>query len=450
MAFDRSQATPDARHAGLALASRWVGLGGLCLIALAAGTSTAGIYIGLGLMGLALVPHAPSLWAAVKGTWMVWAMLALAGYIVLRTVMMPEAGERQWDWARNVLYIGGLPALVVAFWLALDLARIGVVLVLLIAGVLGGLIVGLDWSLLPEALAGQDRLGDPYAINRVAFLLAGCLIALVTLGPRAVARLNAKGKAWQVPAAIVLSLAALVLLQGIILTQARQVWLALLIVLPTLGGLIVMRYRTDWRVLASWRGRLILALGALTVVSLLLFSTWTPLSERLQAEQHTWDALAEGRMTDIEGSLGRRLEMWAVSAQMIGDRPVWGWGPGQTRAMMTERGSERIADNNSHNLILELGVGLGVVGWFLTGPVVWTLVRTSRAGLRRHAMPYALRLMLLGQALLLIVVNQVDIRFDDPHVMACIVIITAIGLAPWLHGRLQQVGAKTQPLSAQN
>ena len=423
------------------------GLIGLFVLSLSAGLTTAGIYVGLGLIGLGLVWHLPRLWRALRQTVLLWAVLGLGAYILVRTAFAANGDPETWDAACNYLYIAGVPALAGAFWAFGRRWCLWTCLGLLAVGLVVGLAFGLKWSDLPLYWRGEDRLGEPFAVNRVAVQLGGFFLAGLILTPVGLAWLWRRG--WRKASVAAGAVGAAVLLAAlymVILTQSRQVWLALALIVPVVLGLAA------WR----WRGRLGagLARPGLAAVAILLAASLGAASlqpagslvaDRLQDDAYVWDALAEGRFTNVQGGMGKRFELWRVAGELTAERPVWGAGPGSSNRLIREHASPRVHGGNSHNLILELLVTLGGLGFLLIltviGAVSWAVWR----GWRRGAMPGPIALCLAAEAGLFVIVNCFDVHYHDPHTMAYIVVLTALATSPWLRGRLEATVEAAEP-----
>jgi len=433
--------------------SNGLGLIGLMLTALAAGVSTAGIYIGLSLMGGGLVPHLPVLWRALRETWGFWLVLVLAGYVLLRGVMVPaELAGDPWEATRDWLYVGGLPALVTAWWLGGDEGRIRWVLGLMVGGVVLGVMYRVAWTAVPMYLSGELRFGTKEAsVNRLSFHLSGLVVALTALGPAVVGALWRRGRqAWSWVAGVGGALLGVAVLYVVILTQSRQNWGALALVLSLLGVAWLWRRRAMFFGSGRRAGWTLTGVGLLlVVVGVLLWSLGPIVEKRLAQPLEIGRAVATGqwdRAVEAAEELDRRTTIWAFGAGLVRERPIWGWGPG-TPAAVSARGEADVLDgSNLHNLYLQVWATLGLPGLGLIAVLAGLAASAAWRAFRRGELSWSLGLCLAGELALFLMVNAVDIHYHSPRTSAFIILLTGIGVTHGLADRaagLAEVTATT-------
>ncbi|MDI5891859.1 O-antigen ligase family protein [Halomonas rhizosphaerae] len=176
------------------------------------------------------------------------------------------------------------------------------------------------------------------------------------------------GRCWRGQGALVWmrrllwSLALAVFGVGIVVTQTRAVWLAMLVVLPLLP---VLAWWGAGRRLPrqAWLG---LAAAALVIVAGAL-TFHEPVIKRLAAENRIIAQAMEGDWKSIPySSVGNRLLTWRASLDWIAERPLVGWGE-EGRSLVIEHtdwlpDATRDRYGHLHNTFLELLVSYGVLG----------------------------------------------------------------------------------------
>ncbi|MDR3686818.1 MAG: O-antigen ligase family protein [Coriobacteriia bacterium] len=178
-----------------------------------------------------------------------------------------------------------------------------------------------------------------------------------------------RGRAWPAVAWTAFAMGLVVL--G--LTLSRGAWLGA-------GGALV-----AWLVLEgrTWpgrlRGRVWAAAGVLVVVALAATLLFVP---------HAGSRLVEAVRSPSKGTLGWRAETWRLTAGLVAQRPLLGFGPAsfryafpavRTPATIIGESATQIVDD-PHNLLLSIGVQYGVVAvglllWLLCGAIaaLWHL-----------------------------------------------------------------------------
>ncbi len=159
---------------------------------------------------------------------------------------------------------------------------------------------------------------------------------------------------------------------------ARVLWSAAA-ALALFNVLFMVQGRTGYLVIAAfvvlacavrfgWRG-LMLAAVAVTVAAGGLYQASPALKQRVDkaiAEFSRWDRAQPAREED---SVGRRLEFYSVSSELVRQRPLLGYGLGNFPAAYRARveGSGWLPTSNPHNeyLLLAVQAGLPAVALFL-------------------------------------------------------------------------------------
>ena len=241
-----------------------------------------------------------------------------------------------------------------------------------------------DWGfLLPPALKEMhpDRAQGPFD-NAVPYgvtlsLLLPLALVLLARTPRRAARLA-------------LAVLLLGLLQGIVASKTRSVWLALPVALALTAGS------------ASWRRIVVGALVALLAAQVLLvpqlgFDRWG-----------LWERLTQTRQLDD------RVALAATSATMIRARPLWGFGVGVLTFHREKApyysgwgrvpAEDAVYPNNPHNDVLNVLVMLGIPGlvvWLAVVVAAWRLLATRRRSADARTAELAAGVQAMGLVLLI-------------------------------------------------
>lgn len=187
-----------------------------------------------------------------------------------------------------------------------------------------------------------------------------------------------------------------------------------------IAGLLVLAFlRRPARNLA------LVGVAAVALIGLLVPGT----SERVLGQSELAASTASGR-----------LDQWGLSLELIGDRPVLGSGPETYRLRFPavidddferDHGGDVVHDR-AHNLVLDLGVTVGIVGIAAFG---W-LVVSAGVALRRRGDGIAVAVA-SGAAAYLV---QLLFSYQDAHLDAVVWLLVGVGLA---HSRAVD-GARSQ------
>lgn len=166
--------------------------------------------------------------------------------------------------------------------------------------------------------------------------------------------------------------------QGIVTSQARGPWVALMIVTPLI---IFAKRRTLHRI-----GLLptMIVLGLILGILGAAFSQ-SPLLQRFVEEADTNQAILSGNFEDIRAtnerghikSLGVRFHMIAFGIEHWQKNPVFGLGPGITKPLIKSEWTASRTYSDLHNAYIEMLLRLGIVGTGLITLVLLLLLRDS-------------------------------------------------------------------------
>jgi O-antigen ligase len=359
----------------------WAGRIGLFAFALFYQLNATVAYVGLALTGLAFLRQAGQWMPRLKRDPVVWAYLGLvlylAGYALWAAQAFPETAVAQSTafgcWMHWLAFI---PA---GWAFFMERQRLGLLLLLLAAGVLARILIHMPWGDLAH-IAQWPRIGFGLVETVFAPLAGVTALGVLMLGPR----LAAQASPWRRGVFAGLGLAALaLLLEALVLTQTRGVWLAAAAVFPPA---LAFRYR-DWlrgHALKSRRGLavlgLALVLGGVFVQQNAGFFIKRFESERLEAHPSTHkEWVAGGKQVVMTTSIGYRLILWRVGAEKWLQRPWLGWGPGSSEWLLRQTDNPllnqdvKLPDGTEfslhlphlHSLYLEALVRFGVLGALL-------------------------------------------------------------------------------------
>ena len=138
----------------------------------------------------------------------------------------------------------------------------------------------------------------------------------------------------------------LLMLFALLLTQARQSWLAQLLILAVFAGLV----RVPWK-------------RCLTAVLLTIIVVGIVMTVSPNVDQRIRQFADRRDQSKID-----RISMWKSAAQIFSDHPVTGIGPGNSPAvdpgyMDDQRMDRRIPMAHPHNTFLQLLVETGIIGF---------------------------------------------------------------------------------------
>lgn len=361
------------------------GLLGLYLTFLSARLVPALAYVGVAVMDLAFLAALPRVWRRLAAEPFVWLAAAFVLYCLALALAPPAGPAGQWSSVLALLH----PWLLVipAWWLGARLDRILWVLGIALAGFLVKsvyvLVEGDLWGL----IAAGQRSGLGMSAIPFGLYSATAALGLLLLAPRLLA-----GR-WRAARVLAWALALALSLEGLILSQSRNTWLAwLLTTLPLLWW----RYR-------GARGRAVAAAAALVAVLAvaLVGANRQAVETRLGAEWDTARAVLQGELervpSDPESSLGVRAHLYRYAVDLVGRRPWFGWGPASNRALIRQHPNPVLHRwTHLHSTYLEILVRLGLAGALFYAAGAILLLRGLGRARREGRLPRDLHLFLLG------------------------------------------------------
>ncbi|MBT3047200.1 MAG: O-antigen ligase family protein [gamma proteobacterium symbiont of Ctena orbiculata] len=349
----------------------WFGLAGLYLFSFFSLLSIAGANIGLGLMiiGLMLSKQA---WRVLLRQWITWICLLMIAYVILRAYWslgeIAAERETQLNQARDwvLLFLFFIPA----WWLSQAKQRIPISITLMFGGFALGMITALDGETLSQILQGARsglHFGKPVIMG------FDCAAAILGVTALAIHWLDARQEKGRLTTAVRLSLTLLALLffaQGLIISQSRGVWLAILFALPSL--FLTLRYATPRRRQSGRIGLRYPVIGLAAIAALSLALNWNTISQRIASESEGWSTIVSQGLDEAPlDASSYRLHLWQFGLRKWLERPFFGWGPGTTHALVEAEDSIKLQDppgsslDHLHNAYLEVVFQLGLFGILL-------------------------------------------------------------------------------------
>jgi O-antigen ligase len=371
--------------------TEWIGIAGLTLFCFFSLLSVAGANIGIALMLLALL-LSPDAWRQLPRYSLFWAAVLSIVYVLASRFILGSDRignlDIQNNQTRDWILIFLFP--VTAWWISRHPTRYIYGLGLMFAGFTTGILHSL-WNMDLSSLLAGERTGMHFGKPVIfGFDCAVAVLAMVSLS--AFWMINPRLKLTLAQRALRIALTLFMLLfylQGLVFSQTRGVWLALLVTFPVMS-IILWRglkgnhvvYGKSWR----WGG-----LVAITFVVLAVVFNWKIITERVAYEKEVYGiVLSEGLDQAPLDSSTYRLHLWKFGITKWLERPVLGWGPGMTDPLIEAENAEELRHDGKesfdhlHNAYLELLLQLGLVGLCLVlclaALMTVCLVRNFRQG----------------------------------------------------------------------
>ncbi|MEW8563371.1 MAG: O-antigen ligase family protein [Candidatus Thiodiazotropha sp.] len=397
-------------------AMEWIGFAGLTLFCFFSLLSIAGANIGLALMLLALV-LSPDAWRQLPRQSLFRAAVLSIVYVLASRYMLTadligdlEVRNNQTrDWVQIFLFP------VTGWWISRHPNRYLYGLGLMLAGFTLGILYSL-WEMDLGGLLGGVRTGMHF--GKPVIFGFDCAVAILAMISLSAYWLNPKLKLSRTQRAIRVGVSLFILLfysQGVVFSQSRGVWLALLVTLPVVSAILwyglKAGYVVDKRRL-GWVG-----LVALTVAAFAVALNWKIITERVADEKEVFGVvLSEGLDKAPLDSSTYRLHLWRFGITRWLERPVFGWGPGMTESLVEAENAEALKHDGKesfdhlHNAYLELLLQLGLIGLcfvlWLAALMVTCLVRNFR----QHSVSVYWFSFLIGNFVLISVYSLTDFR----------------------------------------
>lgn len=354
----------------------------LYLFAFCAWFLTAPAFLFLTVLLVVTLVQGRRLWPLLRRDALFWVLFGYIVYIVLRGLAagweFPETAKLQHRDIEGFVLLALFPLL--ALWLKDNTQRVYTVLLLAAVGLVLDLLHNMEWQRVLAAFQGQS-----YGFGKAHIglgLYAGTIVlGLVLLAPRF---WQQKTPAWRWAGIVGWLLLLVFFLQILILTQSRGAWLSVFAVFP----LVVIAWA--WSAVKHGKGKqvLIAIVATVALVAVVLVAGYADvIKKRLGQEHQTYNAILSADLDKIpNSSVGVRIHAFAYGLQKWWQRPLFGWGTGDTKWLLKQHptnGAVRVMAH-FHNQYIELLVRLGLVGFLLAAAIVGLLLirlwRCYRAG----------------------------------------------------------------------
>ena len=430
-------AAPDqplpAGSLSLEKVQRLIGGFAVYMFALSAVLSTAGIYIFPGLMVLALLLNPRPFLRFCRDTPLVWVAAGLTTYIAIRTVAAtyeyPDNTDQIIKSGKELLMIAGIPAVVLAWFLAQDMRRAYGAVLLYILALVVFFFMEAGWDTLQTYLAGetQERLFFGGHSNLIGTFYATGLLGILTVGFGLLERLRHRFPTWAlVLAAAVLTAVATLFLLIVFWNQGRTVWIALAISLVGLVLFVLPRLGT----VRSHPGTAgLLSFGLLLVVAGAVYANWSLIEKRTQQLTPELQEIIRGEVPrkGFSGSLRSRYWMNVAGAKATEKRPFWGWGPGNYDLVVKYAGPKHLNKwDQIHNLYIQLATGLGIAGLAGFAFLIAGGLRGLAQGFTKNGIPLPVAAFAGAAMTYFLILSLAQIRHDDPPGQAYLVLLLGL------------------------
>ncbi|MES9993407.1 MAG: O-antigen ligase family protein [Candidatus Thiodiazotropha sp.] len=406
--MERPATTPE-------MISNWLGLVGLYLFAFFSLLSVAGANIGLALMLIGLVLSKQA-W---RGLWrqsITWFCLLLITYIILRvywslgeiTAEQETQIDQTKDWVQLFLFF------IPAWWLSQGKQRITISIILMFTGLALGMVSSLDGETLSQSLQGVRsglHFGKPIILGFV------CAAAILGLTALAIYWLDPEQQSDRLTTAVRLGLTLLATLfftQGVIISQSRGVWLAILIALPSL--FLTMRYAAPRRQAIKIRLRYPL-IGLIAISAVIVTVNWNTISQRIASESEGWNTIVNQGLDEAPlDASSYRLHLWQFGLRKWLERPFFGWGPGTTHALVEAENNIALQDppgssfDHLHNAYLEVVFQLGLLGILLIALISGVMISKLVDSYRKKRLSIYFLAFLASNFVLIAIYSLTDFR----------------------------------------
>ena len=376
-------------HAGLTRPDIIGGLG-LSLFFLFFQLNATVSYIGL-LLTLVVFAYQANLWKpllkqdpAALGYLLI--IFYILGYCLWAEFALPETAQDQ----RTALIIlfHWLLFIPVGWQIFWQRKYINILLSILAIGLLIRILVNLNWADISNGLSAE-RTGFGMAETVFAPIAGSIALGFLMLSPRMIDHQVDTAKWLSNLKFFVGMIGFLIILESLVLSQTRGVWLAAALVFPIA---LLIRYKKYLISRQFFTGKSIIALIFLFACGgLFLYQNHETIvkrinSEQIQSKPEVVLKTMEGQPVLMTTSVGYRRIIWAIGFHKWLERPFLGWGPGSTESLINQANNPVLSQSltlkdgtkvtlhisHLHNLYLELLVRFGALGTliFLALPVL--------------------------------------------------------------------------------
>ncbi|HEC12904.1 MAG TPA: hypothetical protein ENI80_06575 [Acidiferrobacteraceae bacterium] len=382
---------------------RWgyrLGLAGLFMFALFARMIPSLAYSGVLFMVVGFIGSLPYTWPTIRRDRLFQLLCGFGVYLALLTGWaiwrFPETAPLQLKDAWSLIQLFLL--LAAAWWLGAKESRITTILLLAMLGFIVKSLYVLDITQWLAIVQGQIRVGLGMNIVPFGFYCATGVIGLILMAsrfwgsPHRPVLFGLRMIAW----GLLLGL----LIEGVIVSQSRITWLALVLVLPPLLAWYLYKTLRHFQL----RHYKIFIVGGLTTIGLVttvLVINLNTFKQRFMDERNTINMMLDGDFSNLpyhkESSVGVRAHLYRYGFNKWIERPLFGWGPGSSKWLIEKQAQKELRQwPHLHNTYLEVLMRLGIVGALFFIGILWLLLRSIRRAHLSGRLPTDLYLFLLG------------------------------------------------------
>jgi len=402
--------------------SSGIGTAGLYLFALGAWLSAPLANVGMGLMCAALLVRMPVVFPFILRDRLFIVSSIFGVYLFCRTFFsiweLPGSRGDQIDGAWDLFRLGFITIVIVGYWLAGNGRRVYHVLLLALGGFLMRIAVKFEDVHLSAFLAGERaQVGMPS--NAFGFYCAVGLLGLLLFAP---SFWTFRGRFGPFAARILTWLTAItVMVQGLIFSQGRSVWLACLIVFPP----FLITGVAGW--VKGAGGRVGKRAVWFAILGIVFASTITVVNrdiilQRVNTDRHSFRAIASGDLNDLPfSSIKVRVDAWRLGLEKWLERPLLGWGPGTSSRLLEESNIDSVLRGsgkgevmkNFHNSYLEILVGVGLAGALFFAVALWLVCKSAWRSFCSGWLRRDVFLFTMGALAIFLIASAANLRTGD-------------------------------------
>jgi O-antigen ligase len=396
-----------------------LGLSGLYMFGLGAYVSPPLVAFGLGFMFIAFCMCLPA-FPSIRCDSLLMLSLAFAVYLVARTIVaiveLPQTRTAQIDQALDLFQLGYLFAAVMAFWFADSPRRVYRVLLLALFGLVIRILIEVEVNDLQEFLTNRPGFGMP--VNAFGLYAATAVLGLLLLAPNFWGAMQKRK--YFILRVIIWLFILTVFIQGLIISQSRSAYLAVIIVFPPLLGIkLYVWLKSSY---SRHKRRVGMLAGfSLLVIIFVLFANLSTIKNRITSDLDAFKLIHSGKVKGTSYiSVTIRYEAWRLGMKKWFERPLFGWGPGSS-AYLIQKSNIEIFDaryhggivKDFHNSYLETLVQTGLIGAAFFAIALWLMAKTVWQAYRAGWLSLEVFLFVVGALGLFLVTTCFNLRTGD-------------------------------------
>lgn len=386
-----------------------LGLAGLYLLYFGAGAGAFIAYLGLGFLFFFLIAYMPLEKPGLYRDPAIYAFAIFAVYVVAEAaqgaIALPAYTHEQWAslWPWLALWF----FIPVGWTMRRYRAHIPRLLLISAIGLLIGFALHMDWGHFSAMIHGRrSDLG-------MTFTTAGLYSGIAFIGWTSMAaRITKSVNPHRHYAHLIFwIIVEIIILECIIVTQSRAVWLSLMVIMPVA---VIANYRAALRkILHSNRLTKFAIMVAVAVIAGLAASNWNIFVRRLDSGRQTINDLTQLDVRQLpKTSIGLRVYLAEFGFKQFRKKPWLGWGPGIEANHDLSLGKQQFLRNlaHLHDTYLELLVRFGVLGLALVVAFATAFLYRFITAYRMQRIPRDIFIFLMGSATLVALWNFIDFQ----------------------------------------